>query len=392
MISNPGSIHTRNWSEGLQKSGIDVIVAYVKEWMRDAKHFQKELNAEIILFDSPSKSNLIKSAFGNFRINPLLRDLKNKTKIHQELEIIGKELGQVIKNREIDYVHAHGVATSALLAYSSGFEKYGVTAWGSDIYIAPEKYPYLKGLISNAVSHASIIHVESELSASRIKELAHIDEDKLFVSTWGVDVDAFTPDGQVMDNHYASQIQDKRVLLSFRALEPLYQIGSIIDAYKEISEEFHDIVLVIGSNGSEKDRLLKKVADMELEERVIFTGFVETDLKRSLLSNSYCYVQCPASDGVAITVMEAMASGLPIISSNVGENMILIEDGHNGILVNEPYQTTLANAMRKLLRNPELKDAMSNASRQLALAKHNRGFFFDNLMSRVKSVCNHMGN
>jgi glycosyltransferase involved in cell wall biosynthesis len=64
------------------------------------------------------------------------------------------------------------------------------------------------------------------------------------------------------------------------------------------------------------------------------------------------------------TVLEAMASGLPVIASDIGGNNALVQDGHTGILFNLAEPAALAAAMAKLAREPELGRLMGNRGRE----------------------------
>jgi glycosyltransferase involved in cell wall biosynthesis len=371
--------------EGLSKKGIEVTVLYVKEWSKYDGIKEIDLDAEVIILNSPKLYKLLLKSLRYMKLKAILKDLKFKTKLHQELFILGKQLSRIIKERKFDFVHAHGIAAGALLAGFSKFHPFGVSAWGSDIYLAPKKYPYLKDLIRNTLSKANLIHVESEISALRVSELSKIDRERFLISTWGVDLDLYTKTGVSPMIIGGVNLTQKRIILSFRALEPIYQIDKIIKAYSAIYTEFPDAALVIGSNGTEKPNLEILVEELGISDRVIFTGFIENAQKRALLTNSLFYVQCPSSDGVAITVMEAMASGLPIVTSNVGENRILVEDGENGFLIDEPYEKNLSEMMRRLLLEPKLRNDMAKSSKKIAQEKHSRSEFLDRFIQRANN-------
>ena len=105
-----------------------------------------------------------------------------------------------------------------------------------------------------------------------------------------------------------------------------------------------------------------------------------------IFSNSYFYVQFPESDGVSITGMEALSSGLPLISSKVGDTPVLIEHEVNGYLVDGDSEDLLSTFMSTLLSNRELRDQMGSKSRQLALEKHDRTLFFKNMVEKMREL------
>ena len=92
------------------------------------------------------------------------------------------------------------------------------------------------------------------------------------------------------------------------------------------------------------------------------------------------------SEEVALSMMEAMSSGLPLVSSNVGETPVLVENERNGFLVEGSTPKFLAEALLRLLKNTELRNDMSRESREMAMKDHERSQFFRKFMSTVQEV------
>jgi len=153
-----------------------------------------------------------------------------------------------------------------------------------------------------------------------------------------------------------------------------------------VSEEIQDAVLVVASDGSQCEDLARLAEKLEIADRTGFTGYIEDDDKRALMANSYLYVQFPMSDGVARSMMEAMSSGLPLVSSNVGETPVLVENERNGFLGEGSTPKSLAESLLRLLKNTELRNDMSRESREMAMKEHERSQFFRKFMSTVQEV------
>jgi len=383
LISDPSSLHTKNWIEGLQEYGVDVDILFVKSWIFRKGEMQVFDRSKTILVEVPSFSSLVGNSLRNLTIGDVMNDIRYRTRLHQAVRFAGQKIKQIAVERNIDIIHAHGLATSILLAYYSGVRPYSASAWGSDIYMMPNKYPYLKSMMAKAISNASFIHVESEISANRVRKLSSNDYSKMYVSTWGVDTDIYRPslstDGLDFDI-------PQRYILSFRSLEPIYRVNMIIKAFAILKQEVEELTLVVGSNGSLRANLESLTRSLMMEESVIFTGFLDENIKRRLFSNALLYVQCPITDGVSLAMMEAMSSGLPLVSSNVGETSVLVQPEENGFLIDETNPENLAAAMMKILKDDQLRTRMGIASRRLALQKHNRSKFFQTFVKSVEAV------
>lgn len=385
-ISNPNSVHTKKWIEGLKEKGLDVLLIYVDKWFQVSKRKPGNLGVKTIILKDPTITQIITELPKPHQFSNVIKDLKGATLLHQKLPILGRQVKEISEKNEVDIIHGHGMAAAGLLAWASNFHPYSVSVWGSDLYLAPKKYPYVRSLIQKSFEGADFIQVHSELAAERVRELAQVQPDKLMISTWGVDTEYFTPRKSNPEVFTKFRIPTKRYLLSFRSLEKLYQIDKIIQAFGRIYHDFPDTSLLISNEGKEKPKCIELAKELGIKDRVIFPGFIEydSDDRPAMIASAYCVVQCPMSDGVSISALESLASGQPIISSDAGENRIIIKDGKNGFLVNPPYEKNLADAIRELLSNPDLRTQMAHAARESAVKYYNQSKFFEEYITRAK--------
>ena len=207
--------------------------------------------------------------------------------------------------------------------------------------------------------------------------------------TWGADTNLFRPD-QPQDLLSKLNLTKARRILSCRALFPLYRVSTIIQSFSALSKDFADIVLIIGGQGPEQMKLKQMVEDLDLTSQVFFTGYLDKPTMSQLFSTVDIYVQFPESDGVSITAMEAMSSGLPIISSDVGDVPTLVKDGENGFLVDPNSTDALTQAIRKLLQNTQLQEKMGKESRDEAVTNHDRTKFFGSIAQRMKTIASNV--
>jgi glycosyltransferase involved in cell wall biosynthesis len=385
MISNPASLHTSTWLRELRNRGLQVNNLFISDWIYRGETVPEELYAESLLLKVPGQRGLLSDSIFNFRFGRIIKDIVNRTKLHQSLSFLGKEVAEIFNEGGYDIIHAHDVASSLLLASASHIQPYSGTAWGSDIHLMPDSTPYLKPLMANAFENASFIHVESDRSKKRVQDLAKIPDERIMVSTWGIDTTEFTPGLPFSEVRQKLGLPDKRIILSFRLLAPLYRISTIIQAFANLEQEYDDVILVIGSDGPERRHLKDLVQELGIAHKCYFLGFIDHEDKRVLFSNSYLYVQFPCSDGVAITALEALSTGLPIITSLSEETDVIVKE-NNGIIVTDGSIEALSTAFRKLISNPVLRNDMGYHSRKLAVEKHDRNRFFDSFIERLQDA------
>ena len=138
----------------------------------------------------------------------------------------------------------------------------------------------------------------------------------------------------------------------------------MLRAFSDIHRRFPNTGLVILGDGNLRVVLEKQCADLEISRAVLFTGNVPN--VENYLWASQIYLMSSDYEGLPLTVLEAMAAGLPIISTKAGGIVDVVEDGKNGILVNCGDQTGLTEAMERLLLSPELCRQFSEQSAALA--------------------------
>jgi len=107
---------------------------------------------------------------------------------------------------------------------------------------------------------------------------------------------------------------------------------SLIKAFQLISKQHNQYTLKIAGDGNLKAKMVKLVADLKLENKVEFVGLLnELDLIH-FLQNLDLYVHATKSETLSTAILQAMAVGLPVITSDIENNALLIKNGENGWL------------------------------------------------------------
>lgn len=386
-ISDPVSFHTEQWANQLMVRGVEPHVVFVKQWIGKALTRTPEYNCEQFLLNKPKRWKLVTSAMKKLQFGTLLHEIRNRTSIFSQLEVYGPLLRKYFIEHKIDVVHGHQLTGGALLAYAARFKPAVIVEWGSDLVIGPEKYPYLQPLIRKAIEWADVIHAESKLSANILKKSYQVDDEKIFVSSWGVDTDMFVRSINTEKFRHKYGIDHGPVVLSFRTLGSFYRVDIIIRAFSLVLEEHPDAILLVGSDGPQKESLIGLCKSLGIEDSVVFTGFIYGEEMASAFAISDVYVQCPLNDGVSISGMQAMSTEVPIVANDVGEVSEFVKDGVNGFLVSETDDPKVyAEKISLLLSDEGLRKKMGSSSRKIALAKFNRKSFLDEYISLFEKL------
>lgn len=128
----------------------------------------------------------------------------------------------------------------------------------------------------------------------------------------------------------------------------------LIEAFSIVLSSHSDFTLEIYGEGPEKERLEQRISDLNLAESVILKGF-STNVVDSI-KDAYCFVLSSDYEGMPNALMEAMALGLPCVSTDCdgGGAKFLIKNGENGLIVPKGDTLLLAKAINSLIENEQL--------------------------------------
>jgi glycosyltransferase involved in cell wall biosynthesis len=159
-----------------------------------------------------------------------------------------------------------------------------------------------------------------------------------------------------------------RERLGGSATRPLVLTPARLDAQKghrvllEAAAEVPDACFLLAGEGPEREGLEAEARRLGLDDRVRFLGRRE-DVPQ-LLAAADVFALPSLYEGSSLAVLEAMAAGTPVVSSAIGGTDELVEDGRSGLLVPPGDSAALAAALRRLLADRELAEAMAARARE----------------------------
>ena len=150
-------------------------------------------------------------------------------------------------------------------------------------------------------------------------------------------------------------------LLCTRNLEPMYNVPCVLRAFARVQEHHPDATLTLVGGGSQEAALRAEVAALQLRN-VTFVGRVApADIPR-YYAEADIYVQAPSIDNMPLSVLEAFASGMPVVSTNAGGVPSILRQGVDGLLVPDNADDAMAAQVLELLRNPEFARGLAGSA------------------------------
>lgn len=162
----------------------------------------------------------------------------------------------------------------------------------------------------------------------------------------------------------------KKEIVSVGRLEEQKNHKMLIKAFSRISEEYKDYKLIIYGEGNERENLEKLITDLNLVDKVLLPGKVD-NIKEKIY-NASAFILSSDYEGMPNALMEAMALGIPVISTNCpcGGPRFLINNNKNGILVPIKDEEKMKIAIEKLLGDRKFANSISTNASKISIELH----------------------
>jgi glycosyltransferase involved in cell wall biosynthesis len=266
-------------------------------------------------------------------------------------------LKSILRQRP-DVIHAHWVIVpgvlGAILTLVTGIPLV-ISLHGSDMYLAVRS-PVLSAIARFAFSRSrGVAACSPDLALGARTMSAH----NVALIPHGVDPAMFAP---------AADRKGYLRILSLGRLVAKKGVSTLIKAIAPLLKAEGLWRLVIAGDGPER-RILEEISDkFGVSDRIEFLGSVKWRETPALFADADVFV-LPSIvdidgnvDGLPTTILEAMATGLPIVASNVGGVSLVIEEGVNGLLVEPGNEVALREAISRLLYDENLRMRMTEAN------------------------------
>lgn len=278
-----------------------------------------------------------------------------------------------------DIVHAHNITGYGYWGAASGFQPLVMTAWGTDLLLQAQESRWVRNLVRWSLRRAQLITADAQSLAEEARQLAG-NRTPVRMLQWGIDLSELN---QPIDPQWKEELRGgaRFVFLSNRRLRPIYNIDVIIKAFAEVAQQVRDVRLVVVGDDWQKPDLQALVQKLGIEAQVTFTGWLDRGPLMASLRCTDAYLSVPSSDSTPLSLLEAFAAGLPVITSDLPALREWIVPNQNGYLTPPGDVCSLAEAMRQLAAHPDQARQVGSQNRALVDERANR----DREMSRLLS-------
>lgn len=274
-----------------------------------------------------------------------------------------------LERLQVDHVHAHFAthpALAALVAREVAGVAYSFTAHGSDLHRDP------RGMRAKVLGSAFTVTV-SDYNKRFILEHAGADlAPRVEVLRCGVDLSSFTL-------RAAEPPAPPFRIACVAALREVKGHTFLLRALRRLVDGGVDAVCELAGDGELRGRLEGEAVALGLGGRVVFLGPRTGAEVRALLARSHVAALTSIQDregrreGIPVSLMEAMATGLPVVASDLSGIPELVQDGHDGLLATPGDAEAIAVALARLARDPALRQRLGREAERSVRARYDLG-------------------
>lgn len=262
-----------------------------------------------------------------------------------------------------DIVNAIYAGGYGFVAALSGFRPLVVTTLGSDLLVDYPSSIIHRLQIDYAVRKAALVTTDADVLTD-ILVRSGTPPVKIVKAYFGIDERVFYPPAEGP----GPKPQAGARIISTRNLHPIYDVEYLIDTLPSLLGNI-DAHTVICGDGPERDSLERRAALLGIEGRIEFKGRLRSAAIADELREAAVYVSTSRSDSTSVSLLEAMACGVPPVVTDIPANREWITDGENGLLVQPGDHAALAGAIRRMLEDRAFATAVRELNLKLVREK-----------------------
>jgi len=275
-----------------------------------------------------------------------------------------------------DLVHAGPIQTCGLIATLASIRPRLIMSWGFDLMQDCDRNALWRWATRFVLRRADYFTSDCQVTRQRAVSFG-ADPDRTAVFPWGVDLGHFSPGSRRSPGVFT--------LFCSRSWEPQYGVDVLARAFALAARQRPDLQLLLLGGGSQAGSLREIFERSGLTGRVVLAGRIAyKDLPR-FYHQADLYISPSHVDGSSVSLMEAMACGLPCLVSDIPANREWIAEGENGWLFQDGNVEALAERILQLAERRDL-GRIGQAARRTAEAKADWPSNFSVLLSAYQQM------
>jgi glycosyltransferase involved in cell wall biosynthesis len=231
-----------------------------------------------------------------------------------------------------DLVHAGPVQSCGFMTAIADFHPFMIMSWGSDVLVDAETDDLSRWMTRYALQRSDMLLCDCDAVRSKVQDLVPYANDRVVQFPWGIDLQEFRPGKNSLGLRERPGWQDAFIVLSTRSWEPIYRIDMLVSAFAAAYVQNPKLRLILLGNGSMAPEINRLIQAHKLNDVVLRPGRTSQADMPQYFRAADLYLSCTASDGTSISLLEAMATGLPAVVTDGPGNREWVVPGEHGWL------------------------------------------------------------
>lgn len=324
---------------------------------------------------------------------PTLGDYKDvKVKKFRSIRFLGKTIypGVILKlliQKNPDVVHSHvvGFFSTFVTGYLKKIKKYPLVVLADFSSGVPEpsllKKPYEWLFRKIPARMADVITTFTEQEKEELSKRFDIDKEKIEVLPIGIDYEKFSSKPR-KDLRKELGLEDKFIILNVSNISPVKNLEMIIKTIP-LTKVKNIVFVHIGgvSDYNYKKRSNNIIKKLEIEDKIKFLGHVAHEKIDEYYKMCDIYLHTSYRESYAIPILEAMASGIPVITTKVGIAYDVVKDGETGFIIDD--EKDIVEKIELLVGDPELRKRIGRNCKEIS-----KEYDWEIIIDRLEEIYN----
>jgi sugar transferase (PEP-CTERM/EpsH1 system associated) len=271
------------------------------------------------------------------------------------------EIMKLIRENNIQLVHTHNEAAHFYGALAGKLSGVPVVHTRHGRYLHNSRRKVFLAMFSSFLA-TKIVGVSKDVS-DLIARKEKIPDNKVLTILNGVDVDHYSPCAKKVENNYGHEIGNRCINIGIVArLDRVKDHSTLLITCNELRKFNDNFRLIIVGDGAMRSQLEKEVELLHLHDKVDFKG-TRHDIV-DIMNDLDIFALSSTSEGISLTLLEAMSCCLPVVATNVGGNPEVVKDGETGFLVPPKNPELFSEKLLMLIQDKKIREKMGVAGRE----------------------------
>jgi glycosyltransferase involved in cell wall biosynthesis len=276
------------------------------------------------------------------------------------------QLQSVLEELQPALVHAGPIQSGGYLAALANFHPMLLMSWGSDLLVESRRDSEWKQATEFALLKADAFFCDCDTVRKRADRFRVFSDSQVVQFPWGLKRGAFSPMGPLPAGDRFLRRAGTTTFIYTRSYDPLYGTDILLDAFAKAHSANRSLRLLLLGSGSQSQGVRSYVQAHDLNDAVFMMGSQPTEELPMWFRAADAYVSCARSDGTSISLLEAMATGLPVLVTDIPSNREWVAEPENGWLAPPGSAEGVADRMLRVARlAPQERKAISECNQRV---------------------------